>query len=99
LVERDPASRADHSHAGTRAQAPHFLTDAAGAHDAHGLTLQQQRTVGPMVEAMPLSIAGGMMQASGEVKETGQRKLGHRAGIAIASRGRDDDIAAPEISA
>src|SRR2546426_400800 len=80
-------------------QPPHLLADATGAHDAHRLTLQQQGTVGAMVETMPLPIARCMVQPPGEVEEIGQHILSHGAGIPIAARGGDDDIAAPEIPA
>ena len=98
-IGRHPAPRTDHPHAGTGAQLPHLLTDATGAHDAHRLVLQEQRPVGAMVEAMPLPIASCMGQPPGEMEEAGQDVLGHGAGVPIAARGGDDDLAAPEIPA
>ena len=35
----------------------------------------------------------------GEVEKAGQRVFRHGAGIAVAARGGDDDVAAPEIAA
>jgi hypothetical protein len=94
-----PAPRTDHPHAGTGAQPPNLLADATGPHDAHRLPLEEQRTVGAMVEPMPLAIASGLGEPPSEVEETGQDLLRHGAGIPIAARGGDEDIAAPEIPA
>src|SRR3989442_8077529 len=96
-IGRTGARRPGHPQADTGAQPPHLLADATGAHDAHRLTLQQQGTVGAMVETMPLPIARCMVESPGEVEEAGQDILGHGAGIPMAARGGGDDIAAPEI--
>ena len=98
-VRRHSAPRADHPHADAGAQLPHLLADATGAHDADGLVLQQQRAVGAMVETMPLLIARCAVEPPGEVEKAGQDILGHGAGVSMAARGGDDDVAAPEIPA
>jgi hypothetical protein len=98
-IGRHPAPRADHPHAGTGAQPPHLPADATGADDAHRRPLQQQRTVGTMVELMPRAIAPGLVEPPSDVEETGQDILRHGAGIPIAARGGDEDLAAPAIPA
>src|SRR2546425_734993 len=66
-VGRHATARADHPHPGARADQSDLLPDAPGAHDAHGLALQEQRTVRAMIEAMPLPVVQRVMKPSREV--------------------------------
>ena len=84
-VRRDPVSSPETSHSRSGTQAPDVLPDPAGADDAHGLALEQHRTVGAVVESMTLSIAMRVREPSREVEEAGENVLGHGPSIPEAS--------------
>src|ERR1700736_1327057 len=90
---------ADDAHAECRAEAADIAADAAGADNAGGLTLDQQRAIGAMIEDAFGAVDGGAMQALRKMQNTRHRVLGHGEGAADAARGRDGHVAAPKIAA
>src|SRR5207244_6338006 len=63
LAPRRAAPGADDPHAECGAEAADIAADAAGADDAGGLTLDQQRPIGAVVEGAFGAVEGGAMQA------------------------------------
>ena len=89
----------DDPHADRRAEPADIAADAAGADDAGGLAFDQKRPVGAMLEGAGGMIGDGAVEALGEMQNAGERVFRHCQRAADAARGRDDDIAAPQIAA
>jgi hypothetical protein len=76
----------------------HLATDAAGADDAQGLALQQQRPIGAVVECAGRAVIQRAVQFLGEMQDTGDGIFRHRKNAAHAARCRHRDVAAPQIA-
>ena len=77
LVAARPAAGADNPHAKGVAEPTDFAPDSTDADHAHGLALQQQRSIGAMGEAAGLAINRRTGQTLGEVQYTGERVFRH----------------------
>src|SRR6516165_1829078 len=89
---------ADDSHPEGSTKPTGLEPDAAGAHDACSLALQQQRPIAARVKRTRLAVANCAVQALGEVQNPSYSVLRHREGTADAARGCDRDVAAPQIT-
>ena len=85
-------------HAERRAKSADLETDPAGADDAGGLAVQQERPVCTRAERRRVAIHGGARETLGEVQDAGHRVFRHRQGVARTSCGRHGHIAAPQIT-
>src|ERR1700730_17708921 len=99
LVRLRATPGAHNPHAERGAEPADIAADAAGADDAGGLALDQQRPIGAMIENAFGAVDGGAMQALGKMQNTRHRVFGHGARAPDAARGCHRHIAAPEIAA
>ena len=92
------AARAHRPHPERGGEASHLPPDAAGTDDARRLAGKLHRPVCRRIETAPRTVLGGAVQTAGEMEKARDDIFRHRSIGRIPARGRDRDIASPEIA-